>query len=69
TTAAIVAAFGNLASAEMVKGLEYIIAVFTASITMVILTTLANKLHMRWLSEWSLGIAILSSLVVGYFII
>jgi hypothetical protein len=69
TTASIVAAFGNLASAEMVKGSIYIVAVLTASLTMVILTKLANKPRLGWLREWSLGLAILVSLIVGYFII
>ncbi|WP_156289358.1 DUF5058 family protein [Oceanobacillus salinisoli] len=70
TTAAIVAAFGNLASAEMVKGFEYIVAALTASITMIAVTALANKSpRMGWLREWSLGIAILVSLVIGYFTI
>ncbi|KKB44851.1 DUF5058 family protein [Bacillus thermotolerans] len=69
TTAAMVAAFGNLASAEMVKGFSYIVAVLVASATMVILTALGNKYKKNWLREWSLGIAILASLVVGYFTI
>ncbi|MGO4886617.1 DUF5058 family protein [Anaerobacillus sp. MEB173] len=68
-TAAMVAAFGNLASAEMVKGFEYIVAVLTASITMFVLTALADKLQKNWIREWSLGLSILASLVVGYFII
>ncbi len=65
TTAAMVAAFGNLASAEMVKGFEYILVVITASLTMIILTTLSNKHKINWLREWSLGISILASLFVG----
>ncbi|MDQ0256397.1 hypothetical protein J2S74_003817 [Evansella vedderi] len=68
-TAAMVAAFGNLASAEMVKGMEYIVAVLVASVSMFILTALADKLQRNWIREWSLGLSILVSLVVGYFII
>lgn len=69
TTVAMIAAFGNLASAEMVKGFEYIGAVLTASVTMVCLVLMADKFKLNWLREWSLGFSILVSLVVGYFIV
>ncbi|UOQ94651.1 DUF5058 family protein [Halobacillus shinanisalinarum] len=67
TTAAMVAAFGNLASAEMIKGFAYILVVITASITMIISTSLANKHQLNWLREWSLGFSIIAGLFVGYF--
>lgn len=69
TTAAMVAAFGNLASGEMIKGFSYIIVVIVSALIMLICISLADKRQMNWLREWSLGFSILISLVVGYFII
>ncbi|WP_059104395.1 DUF5058 family protein [Shouchella shacheensis] len=68
-TAAMVAAFGNLASAEMIKGLAFVVVALTASATMVIASKMADKHQILWLREWSLGLAILVSLCVGYFVI
>lgn len=69
TTAAMVAAFGNLASAEMIKGFAYIVVAVAAALSMLLLTSLANKLNLKWLREWSLGLSIFISLFIGYFII
>lgn len=68
TTAAMVAAFGNLASAEMIKGVAYVVVAIAAAVTMVLLTYLADRLNLKWLREWSLGLSIFVSLVIGYFI-
>ncbi|MFD2922276.1 DUF5058 family protein [Halobacillus naozhouensis] len=67
TTAAMVAAFGNLASAEMIKGFAYVLVVITSSLTMILFTSLANKHQLNWLREWSLGFSIIAGLFVGYF--
>ena len=69
TTAAMVGAFGNLTSAEMIKGLPYIIVAVVSGLTMVLASALANKHDLNWLREWSLGISILLSLCIGYFVI
>lgn len=69
TTAAMVAAFGNLASAEMIKGLAPIVVVIAASAAMIGLTKLADKFKLNWLREWTLGISILFSLLIGYFVV
>ncbi|MFC3040745.1 DUF5058 family protein [Virgibacillus xinjiangensis] len=68
-TAAMVAAFGNLASAEMIKGLAPVIVVIAASATMVIVSKISDKHQIKWLREWSLGLSILISLCIGYFVI
>ncbi|WP_029270545.1 DUF5058 family protein [Virgibacillus alimentarius] len=69
TTAAMTGAFGNLASAEMIKGMAYVVVAIVAALTMVFLTKLADKLKMDWLREWSLGLSIFVSLCIGYFLV
>ncbi|WP_085991102.1 DUF5058 family protein [Oceanobacillus senegalensis] len=68
-TAAMIAAFGNLVSAELLKGFAPTVVAVVAAATMVIITKLADKFSLSWLREWSLGLSILISLGLGYFII
>jgi hypothetical protein len=68
STAAMIAVFANLSFGEMVKGFDTTLVVAVSIITMVIVTLIANsRKGLNWLNEWSLGIAILVSLTVGYF--
>lgn len=68
-TAAIVAAFGNLVSAELIKGLAPIVVAVVAATTMITATKLSERFQVSWLREWSLGLSILISLCFGYFFI
>jgi hypothetical protein len=69
-TAAMLGAFGNLVSGELLKGYTNAIVAIAAAVTMVILTLIANKKKsLNWLNEWSLGFAIIISLTVCYFVV
>ncbi len=69
STAAIIAAFGNLVSAEIIQGLAPFVVAVAAGTTMVIATKLSVKPKLAWLREWSLGLSILISLCIGYFFV
>ncbi len=70
STAAMLGIFGNLLTQELFKGYESVIVIIAAAITMIVVTLVANKFRkLKWLHEWSLGLAILTSLSVIYFII
>ncbi|WP_077623245.1 DUF5058 family protein [Sediminibacillus massiliensis] len=68
-TAAMLGAFGYFSGSEMIKGMGHTIVIIASGITMVIILLIANKWKMNWLKEWSLGISILASLCVGYFLL
>ncbi|MBP2076811.1 DUF5058 family protein [Oceanobacillus polygoni] len=68
-TAAIVAAFGNLVSAELIRGLAPVVVAVVAATTMITATKLSERFQVSWLREWSLGLSILISLCFGYFFI
>ena len=68
-TAAMIAAFGNLLSAEILKGLAPIIVIIAAAGTMIISMKLSDKYNLAWLREWALGFSIIISLCFGYFVI
>lgn len=68
-SAAMIAAFGNLVSAELIKGIPFIVVAVVAAGFMVAAMKIANKFNISWLREWALGLAILISLFVGYFIV
>lgn len=68
-TAAMIAAFGNLLSAELLKGFAPIIVIIAAAGTMVASMKLADKYNLAWLREWALGLSIVVSLCFGYFVI
>ncbi len=66
--AAMIGAFSYLGGSEMVKGMQQSIVLVVAFIVMPIIMSIANKLHLNWLKEWSLGLVIVIGLFVGYFI-
>lgn len=68
STAAMIGAFSALGTGEMIKGLGQSIVLVVAFIAMPIILWSSNKLHKRWLREWSLGIVVVIGLVVGYFV-
>lgn len=67
-TAALLGAFWALAVAEIPKSSVHAILVFISAGSMAGLLYLAKKLDQKWLREWALGIAIIATLVVGYFL-
>ncbi|RXI97818.1 DUF5058 family protein [Anaerobacillus alkaliphilus] len=69
TTAAMIGAFSFLASGEMIKGSIHTMVGFASGITMMGIVLISNKFQIRWLKEWSLGLAIVSGLFFGYIII
>ncbi|KAB2338047.1 DUF5058 family protein [Cytobacillus depressus] len=66
STAAMLGAFGYLASQQMVKGYSEAVAGIVAGVSMMVLLTIANKKGIRWLSEWALGISLILALTIGY---
>lgn len=66
---AMIAVFGALTGAEMVKGAPYVFTAIVSVATSLIFNYISNKKNINWLKEWSLGISILVSLFAVYFII
>jgi len=66
STAAMLGAFGYLASQQMVNGVSESIAAIVSGLVMMGLLTVAKKKNIKWLSEWSLGIALVLGLTIGY---
>lgn len=68
STGAMIGAFGYLGSSQMVAGLGASSVLLVSAISMPIIMTIANKLNLSWLKEWSLGIVVLIGLILGYFL-
>lgn len=68
-TGALIAVFGALTTAEMIKGSTHIFTAVVAIITSSLITIIAKQTNKSWLKEWSLGISILVSLIAVYFIL
>ncbi len=66
---AMIAVFGSLTGAEMIKGAPYIFTAIVAVIASLTFNYIANKKGINWLKEWSLGFSILISLIAVYFFI
>lgn len=70
SSAAMLAVFGNFVAGEIFKGVETAIVALTAATTMLIVSFIANKSHqLKFLHEWSLGVSIIVSLTVSYFVL
>ena len=68
SSAAMLGVFANFTTGEVLKGITQTGVILTAAITMFVLFFLSNKLKMNWIKEWSLGLSILVSLTVSFFI-
>ncbi|MBU9713034.1 DUF5058 family protein [Evansella tamaricis] len=66
TTAALIGAFSFFVSGEVVKGHVHTFVAIGAGLSMIIMMRIANEKNITWLKEWSLGLAILAGLLVGY---
>lgn len=66
---AMIAIFGSLTSAEMVKGIIPAITAVAAILSSVMMNKVAEKKNIIWLKEWALGLSIIVSLTVTYFVI
>lgn len=66
---AMIAVFGSLTSAEMVKGIVPAITAVAAISSSVIMNKIGEKKSIVWLKEWALGLSIIISLTVTYFVI
>lgn len=65
---ALLAAFMALTVTELPKSIVHVIAVVVAGAVMALLLLVAEKFQIGWLKEWALGLAIIASLVVVYFV-
>lgn len=68
-SAAMIAMFGSLTGAEMLKGYLHIVAAVAAIIASIVISYLSKKTEKVWIKEWSLGISIVVSLTVVYFLV
>ncbi|WP_245807768.1 DUF5058 family protein [Halobacillus massiliensis] len=66
STAAMLGAFGYLASDQMVLSLNHLVAGVTALVSMVMIMIIADKRNTAWLKEWALGIAMVIGMVSAY---
>ncbi|WP_353625850.1 DUF5058 family protein [Bacillus sp. JCM 19041] len=66
--AVMLGAFANFMSAEMLKGVDYTLVALVSMFSMMGIMLISNKPKLRFLKEWSLGIAIVCGLMVGYFV-
>jgi hypothetical protein len=70
STAAMLAVFSNFASGEILKGFDTAMVIIASALTMIAVSLIASrKEKFQWLNEWSLGLSIIVSLTVGYFIL
>lgn len=67
STAAMLGAFGYLASDSMTGGMSYIIAGTISAAAMMLLMFASQRLDVNWLKEWALGIALVIGMTGGYF--
>lgn len=67
-TAALLGAFSMLTVTELPKSPVHVIAVVVSASVMGICIFVAKRFGIRWLREWALGIAILTTLTIVYFI-
>lgn len=65
---ALLAAFMALTVTELPNSGVHVIAVLVAGVSMALMLFIADKLQLGWLKEWALGLAILISLAVTYFV-
>jgi len=66
--AALIAAFMALSITELPKSPIHVIAVVVSAATMTVLLFIAERFKQGWLKEWALGLGIIVSLVVVYFV-
>lgn len=66
---AMIAIFGSLTSAEMIKGLVPALTAVAAILSSLLMNLIAEKKKIIWLKEWALGLSIIIALTVTYFII
>ncbi|QVQ53493.1 DUF5058 family protein [Spiractinospora alimapuensis] len=67
-SAALLGAFSSLAVAELPKSNLHALIVAVSALVMAVCLLLARQLNMHWLREWALGFAIITGLVVAYFL-
>ncbi|WP_252504394.1 DUF5058 family protein [Sporosarcina sp. Marseille-Q4943] len=67
--AAMLGAFGYLASEQMLKGLGFFFAGIASLGIMIVCMSIADKKNISWLREWSLGISMVCGMIVGTMVI
>lgn len=67
--AAMIAAFVSLGVGTFAKGPMNIVAFLVSGVTMAALLLINKKLNLQWVREWALGIALLVTFTVLYFVI
>ncbi|WP_163970247.1 DUF5058 family protein [Oceanobacillus halotolerans] len=66
SSAAMLGAFGYLASEQMISSVNHTIAGAIALAAMVIIMIIADKQKIAWLKEWALGISMALGMTIGY---
>ncbi|KIL44291.1 DUF5058 family protein [Jeotgalibacillus soli] len=67
STAAMLGAFGYLTSQQMVNSFSHATVAIASGVTMMLISFIANRRNISWLKEWSLGIALIVGMSIGYF--
>ncbi|WP_085994253.1 DUF5058 family protein [Oceanobacillus senegalensis] len=67
--AAMLGAFGYLATEQMINGISYAIATIVSLTIMVTMMSMAEKKNINWLREWSLGISMVCGMIGGSIIV
>ncbi|UOR13584.1 DUF5058 family protein [Halobacillus amylolyticus] len=67
SSAAMLGAFGYLASEQMVTSVSHTIAGIVALFSMVVIMIVAERGNFSWLKEWALGIAMVIGMASAYF--
>ncbi|MFH5822863.1 DUF5058 family protein [Georgenia sp. AZ-5] len=67
--AALLGAFFALGFGELPKSGNHVVAFLASAAAMAVCLGVAKVLKRRWITEWSLGVAILTALVVTYFVV
>lgn len=65
TIAAMLGAFAYMTSQRLIKGHGSTVAVIVGMVVMIFCLKIADKLKAHWIKEWSLGISMISGMIVG----
>ncbi|MFD1361914.1 DUF5058 family protein [Lentibacillus salinarum] len=66
SSAAMLGAFGYLASEQMISSVNHTVSGVIALATMIIIMIIADNRNIAWLKEWALGISMALGMTIGY---
>lgn len=57
--------FAALAATQISQGLDYLAVMVVSAAVMLALNTISKRKNIRWLKEWSMGLAVLAAILTG----